>query len=491
MFEVDVSARALSPFVELVGEERVQRVTTRAGVISKLVGGRAVWNINSTAAGGGVAEMLRSLLRYARGLGIDVRWAVMEGEPDFFRITKRLHNALHDEAGDGSPLGPREAEVYERVTRANMEELARLVRPGDVVICHDPQTAGLVPLLARAGVHVVWRCHIGHEDRGVHVDAGWSFLRPYLADIPVAAFSRGAYAPPWLPRKRFIVLPPNIDPFSVKNQFIPETSVRDILVRTGLVSAPMSELGPVFVREDGTAGRVERHARVVREGGPPLWHVPLVVQVSRWDRMKDHVGVLEGFAKLVEPGDIDAHLVLAGPAVSGVADDPEGPVVYQEVQAAWRALPDATRARVHLAELPMADADENAAMVNALQRHATVIVQKSLREGFGLTVTEAMWKRRPVLASAVGGIQDQIRDEVDGLLVHDPTSREETADKLRRILRDPELGVRLGDAAYERVRTEYLSVSSLERWADLLELLYADRSLQVSPDGGNGHAHAP
>ncbi len=480
MFQVDVSARTLAPFVELVGGERVARVTGRAASIAKLLGGRVVWNVNSTAVGGGVAEMLRSLLRYARGLGIEVRWVVMEGEPDFFRITKRLHNALHDEAGDGSALGPDEAAAYDRVTRANMTELERLVRPGDVVICHDPQTAGLVPLLVAKGARVVWRCHIGHEDRGVHVDAGWGFLRPYLADVPVAAFSRGAYAPAWLPRKRFVVLPPNIDPFSVKNQLMPEEAVRDVLVRSELVSAPMSEVGPVFVREDGTPGRVERRARVVREGTPPLWHVPLVVQVSRWDRMKDHVGVLESFARLVR-GDaadapLDTHLVLAGPSVSGVADDPEGPSVHAEVKAAWRALPDAVRRRVHLVELPMDDADENAAMVNALQRHAAVIVQKSLREGFGLTVTEAMWKRRPVLASAVGGIQDQIRDGVDGLLVHDPTDRAETAALLARVLSDPELGVRLGDAAYERVRADYLSVASLERWADLLELLHDARS---------------
>lgn len=476
-----MSARALSPFVELVGEERVARVTERAGSIAKLLRGRTVWNVNSTAAGGGVAEMLRSLLRYARGVGIEVRWVVMEGDPDFFRITKRLHNALHDEPGDGSPLGAPEAEAYARVTRTNMTELERLVRPGDIVVCHDPQTAGLVPLLVAAGAHVVWRCHIGHELRGAHVDAGWAFLRPFLSDVPVAAFSRGAYAPPWLPRRRYVVLPPNIDPFSVKNQFMPDIAIRDVLVRTELVSAPMSEVGPMFVREDGTPGRVERRARVVREGAPPLWHVPLVVQVSRWDRMKDHVGVLESFARLVggdAPGaPLDAHLVLAGPSVAGVADDPEGPAVFAEVRAAWDALEGAIRARVHLVELPMDDADENAAMVNALQRHAAVIVQKSLREGFGLTVTEAMWKRRPVLASAVGGIQDQIRDGVDGLLVHDPTDRAETAGLLGRILRGPELGIRLGDAAYERVRADYLSVASLERWADLLELLHdAERS---------------
>lgn len=488
MFRVEVGARGLEPFVELVGSERVASVRARARVVAERLAGRAVWNVNSTAAGGGVAEMLRSLLRYARGLGIDVRWLVMDGEPDFFRVTKRLHNALHDQPGDGSPLGHAEAGVYERVTGQNLLALERFVRAGDVVVCHDPQTAGLIPHLERLGVHVVWRCHIGHEDPGVHVDAGWRFLRPYLDHVPLAVFSRGAYAPAWLPRRRAMVLPPNIDAFSVKNQSMAETAVRDVLVRADLVLAPMTELGPVFLREDGSVGRVERHAQVVREDGPPAWHTPLVVQVSRWDRMKDHAGVLAAFASLVAGGARDVELVLAGPSVRGVADDPEGPLVFAEVHDAWRALPDEVRRRAHLAELPMLDTDENAAIVNALQRHASVIVQKSLREGFGLTVTEAMWKRRPVVASAVGGIQDQIRDGVDGLLVHDPSSAAEAAAKIALVLRDPELGVRLGDAAYERVRSEYLSVSSLERWADLLELLFDTEALRASATARHAHA---
>ena len=193
--------------------------------------------------------------------------------------------------------------------------------------------------------------------------------------------------------------------------------------------------------------------------------------------MKDHIGVLAGFARLLEhPEDFGVELVLAGPAHGGVADDPEGPEVLLEVEDAWRALPERVRGRAHLAQLPMADADENAAMVNALQRHAAVVVQKSLREGFGLTVTEAMWKRRPIVASAVGGIQDRIRDGIEGLLVRDPTDADETARALRRVFESPELGVRMGNAAYERVRKEYLSISSLERWGWLMQLLYRERS---------------
>lgn len=474
MFQVEVSARALSPFVELVGAARVEAIAREAEITRALLGAHTVWNINSTAVGGGVAEVVRSLLRYARGLGVEVRWLVVEGPPEFFAITKRLHNALHDNAGDGSPLGPEQAALYERVLHDNCAELERLVRPGDAVICHDPQTAGLIPHLRRLGERVVWRCHIGHEGPGIEADVGWRFLRKYLEGVPIAVFSRPAYVPSWFPRAHAVTLPPNIDPFSVKNEWMSDHVSRAILATTGLIESAADVCCPVYVGEDGAVHQVLRRAEVIRSGGPPAWSVPLIVQVSRWDRMKDHIGLLAGFTELLEQGDdAGAELVLAGPAQRGVADDPEGPEVFREVERAWRALSEPVRRRVHLVELPMADHDENAAMVNALQRHATVVVQKSLREGFGLTVTEAMWKKRPVVASAVGGIQDQIRDGVEGLLVHDPSDAGEMARALRRVLESPALRARMGDAAYERVCSEYLSVSSLERWGWLIQLLYA------------------
>ncbi|MBX3203742.1 MAG: glycosyltransferase [Labilithrix sp.] len=474
MFQVEVPARALSPFVDLVGAERVEAVAREADATRAAVGPHTVWNVNSTAAGGGVAEIIRSLLRYSRGLGVEVRWLVIEGPPEFFAITKRLHNALHDNAGDGSPLGPEQAALYERVLADNFAEIERLVRPGDAVICHDPQTAGLIPHLRRLGERVVWRCHIGHEGPGIEADKGWAFLRQYLADVPIAVFTRSAFVPSWFPRAHAVTLPPNIDPFSVKNQWMPELSTRAVLAAVGLVEAGGDACCSVYVREDGATEEVVRRAEVIRLGGPPPWSAPLVVQISRWDRMKDHAGVLAGFARLLEqPPDFGVELVLAGPSHGGVADDPEGPEVLCEVERAWRALPERVRRRVHIAQLPMTDPDENAAIVNALQRHAAVIVQKSLREGFGLTVTEAMWKRRPIVASAVGGIQDQIRDGVEGLLVRDPTDPGETADAIRRILASPDVGARMGDAAYERVRERYLSISALERWGALVQLLYA------------------
>jgi trehalose synthase len=469
MQEVKVTARSIEPFAELVGRSRVESVEKLASTIRAAIGTRAVWNVNSTAAGGGVAEMLRSLLRYARALGVDVRWLVIEGPPEFFALTKRIHNALHDSPGGGA-LGPEQEALYERVMRENSVALDALVRPGDIAICHDPQTAGLVPHLLKRGVLVAWRCHIGHESHTEEVDRGWGFLRKYLESVPVAVFSRGAYAPEWLPGKRSIVLPPNIDPFSVKNEPLSGETVRAILGQVGLIDTPIAAHAAAFTRDDGSIGRVDRDAEVLRVGRPPSWETPLVVQVSRWDAMKDPLGVLAGFTRLVEhDAPHDAQLVIAGPDVRAVADDPEGAEVFHAVEQAFRDLPHALRRTVHLALLPMADIEENAAIVNALQRHATVIVQKSLQEGFGLTVTEAMWKMRPVVASAVGGIQDQIRDGYDGVLLRNPRDLEEFAGALRLLLSDEALASRIGRAGYERVRDNYLALSALERWGELLQ----------------------
>jgi trehalose synthase len=228
----------------------------------------------------------------------------------------------------------------------------------------------------------------------------------------------------------------------------------------------------VFTRDDGTVGRVDRRAEVHRVGPAPSWETPLVVQVSRWDAMKDPLGVLRGFVENVEPDAPDnAELVLAGPEVGTVADDPESQALFADVERTWRALPDSLRKTVHLVLLPMQDVEENAAIVNALQRHAVVIVQKSLYEGFGLTVTEAMWKRRPVVASAVGGIQDQIRHGVDGLLVQDPTDVTEFGQAVMGLLSNEPLMRRLADAGYERVKTNYLAVTALLRWAGLVRTI--------------------
>jgi trehalose synthase len=459
--EIHVSPRPVRAFEPLLGEARIHALEQRGAFIRKQLGDRAIWNINSTAVGGGVSEMLRSLLRYARDLKVDVRWLVIEAPPEFFRMTKRVHNALHGSGGDGSALGPEQSALYTRVAHDNASALRTLVKPGDVVICHDPQTAGLIPLLLQREVHVIWRCHIGHE----------KLDNPEVERVPVAVFSREAYAPAWLRGKRTVVLPPNIDPFSAKNQALEMETVRAILQHVGLIAGQSGEIEAkrCFTRDDGSSGRVDRQADVLSVGHAPTWETPLVVQISRWDEMKDPSGVLHGFLHLLHPeAPRGAHLVLAGPGVHAVADDPEGAKVFGDLQQEFLALPQEQRSFVHLATLPMEDTEENAAIVNALQRHAAVIVQKSFVEGFGLTVTEAMWKGRPVVASAVGGILDQIRDGEDGLLLRDPRSQEEFATTLEHVLDDEALADHLGKAAYARVRDHYLCVTALERWAELL-----------------------
>lgn len=472
VYEVAIGAQSLECLAQVLPAARVAHLERRAGALRPRLGGRVVWNVNSTSAGGGVAEMLRSYLRYARGAGIDVRWLVIEAPPEFFRIAKRLHNALHGSRGDGSPLGPEQAAVYETALAANVLALHTLVRKGDIVVCHDPQTAGLIPHLTKLGAKVVWRCHVGSEDQSGEVESGWAFLRPYLEAVPLAVFTRAVYPPPWLRGKRELVLRPNIDPLSAKNRLMDETSVRAILAFVGIVDGSPGPGAPTYLRDDGSTARVGRMVEMLCVGPSPSWETPLVVQVSRWDAIKDHVGVLEAFARLVEP-DVPrgAHLVLAGPQLGSVADDPEDPRVFAEVERAWRALPEVLRRAVHLVSLPMADREENAAIVNALQRHATVVVQKSLREGFGLTVTEAMWKSRPVVASAIGGIPDQIRDGIDGLLVRRPTDLGEFARLLRIVLGDEVLALRLAASAHERVRDHFLVDVALEHWADLLGTL--------------------
>jgi trehalose synthase len=472
MHEVPIQALPLENFHALVGDEQSQRLGEAAESARHLLGQRIVWNVNSTAAGGGVAEMLQPLVAYARGAGIDTRWVVIEGDPGFFRITKRLHNGLHGEPGDEGALGDAEHAHYEGVLRANAEELAAMVCPGDVVILHDPQTAGLVPAMAGAGAVAIWRSHIGSDRSNEAVARSWSFLQPYLGPAGAYVFSRAAYVPDWLrDDARTHLIAPSIDPFTAKNQDLPAATVRAVLGHVGIVMADGNRATPGFTRRDGSPGRVDHLADIVRTGPAPLPDAPLVVQVSRWDRLKDMQGVMEGFARHVVAAGTDAHLALVGPNVTGVADDPEGTEVLEECIGAWRRLPHAERARIQLVCLPMADVEENAAIVNALQRHAAVVVQKSLAEGFGLTVAEAMWKARPVVASAVGGIRDQIVDGEHGLLLDDPSDHQAFGSAVRRLLDDPAYAGRLGRNARKRTTESFLGSRHLIEYAELLATL--------------------
>jgi trehalose synthase len=430
----------------------------------ELLGSRTVWSVNSTGRGGGVAEMLRSLLGYARGAGIDARWAVIAGDPEFFAITKRIHNRLHGHAGDGGPLGDAERAAYERRCDANAEALLEQVQPSDIVLLHDPQTAGLVPALVDAGVPVIWRAHVGLDLPNDLAREAWRFLIPYVEPARFYVFSRETYAWEGLDSSKIVLIPPSIDAFSPKNQALSFTGITAVLRAAGLAADHHHPARAVFERLDGSTGAVERPARLIEEE-PLRLDVPLVAQVSRWDRLKDPIGVLNGFVEHVPAAD-EPHLMLVGPDVTAVADDPEGAEVLAETEAAWRELAAADRRRVHLALLPMADADENAVMVNALQRRADIVVQKSLAEGFGLTVAEAMWKARPVVASAVGGIQDQIEDGTTGCLV-DPGDLAAFGDRVSALLSDPHSAERIGQAAQVRVRDLFLGARHLVQYVDL------------------------
>ena len=433
---------------------------------------RVIWNISSTAQGGGVAEMLRSLIAYARGAGVDARWAVIKGDERFFAITKRLHNHLHGSPGDGGALGAAERASYQRTLAVNASELVDLIDAPDVVLLHDPQTAGLIDPVVRTGALAIWRAHVGLDLPNDHARAAWNFLRPYVEPADAYVFSRAAYAWEDLSREKLEVIAPSIDAFSPKNEDLAPDAVLAILAATGLMTDGTGR-HPLFTRIDGSPGRVDRRAEVLEERRlTPTDRI--VLQVSRWDRLKDPRGVLRGFAEHVAPRS-DAHLVLAGPSVAGVTDDPEGDAVWREMCEAFWLLPDEVRAQVHLCSLPMNDAEENAAIVNALQRQATIVVQKSLAEGFGLTVSEAMWKGRPVVGSEVGGIQDQVEDGVTGILV-DPHDLPGFAEAVLRLLNDEPGARRMGHAAQERVRASYLGPRHLGQYFELFRRLLAERA---------------
>lgn len=471
MEEVAIRPVALERVCQALDPHCLDALRRGARKAHRLLKHRTIWNVNSTARGGGVAEMLQPLLAYALGLGVDVRWLVIEGEPGFFTVTKRIHNLLHGHPGDGGVLDGREHEIYTAALNRNMADLVARIRPGDIVLCHDPQTAGLIDVLRRAGAIVIWRCHIGHDRLNDLTRQAWAFLAPYLRDADHYVFSRRAYVPEVIDAGRVDIIAPSIDPLSPKNQPLTPEAVHAILATAGIFNGTFDLSKALFTREDGTTGCVAHAADIIRLGPVPEPDEKVVLQVSRWDHLKDPVHVMYGFARHTRYE--RAALILAGPNVSAVADDPEGGQVLDEVTAAWRELPHELRKKVHIACLPMADREENAAIVNALQRRADVVVQKSLHEGFGLTVTEAMWKDRAVVASAVGGIQDQITDGTEGLLLRDPSDLPAFGTALDRLLGDSELTCTLGRNARLRVQKDFLFSRHLLQYLRLLEKLLA------------------
>ncbi|MBK5290047.1 MAG: glycosyl transferase family 1, partial [Acidimicrobiia bacterium] len=294
--EIQVTPLDGARLYALVGAARSADFETAAARARATLGGRAVVNVNSTASGGGVAELLQTLLAYARGAGVDTRWLVIDGDPNFFTITKRIHNHLYGTPGDGYPLDETARTHYESILAPNAAALSEAIAPDDVVLLHDPQTAALVPHLRRAGTKVVWRCHVGSDTSNDFTDRAWSFLRPYLEFADAFVFTRADFAPDWMDRDRLHVITPSIDPFSAKNAEFDADTARAILTHVGLFEDSGGTGSFEFAYTGGRPGRVSGCIDTLGTGRPPADR-PLVTQLSRWDTQKDMIGVLRAFAR--------------------------------------------------------------------------------------------------------------------------------------------------------------------------------------------------
>lgn len=398
--KTDTPAIQLDDYVPLLGPAEVEEIRTLA---SKLTG-RTVQMVNSTAMGGGVAEILNRLIPLMKELELDIRWDVITGGDAFFEVTKSFHNALH-----GGPYQARQ-EDFDLFLATNEQNRQRMRFDSEFTVIHDPQPIALIEARQGREGHWIWRCHIdlSHPNQEV-----WSFLRPYVFRYDGALFSSPSFARQ-LPIPQYLAYP-SIDPLSDKNKELDAEYVSSVVERFKIDPSR-----------------------------------PILTQISRFDRLKDPVGVVRAY-QIVKRYE-DCQLVLAG---GGAADDPEGGVVLEEVRKAAGNDPD-----IHILDLPPWSALE----INALQRASTIMIQKSLREGFGLTVTEALWKKKPTVASAVGGIPAQVIHKHTGLLAH---SVEGTAYQIRFLLSNPALAQKLGEQGHEHVREHFLITSNVKRYLTL------------------------
>ncbi|MBP8612647.1 MAG: glycosyltransferase [Candidatus Atribacteria bacterium] len=379
----------IDDYVPIVGKQTVDDLFT----IAKGLEGKIITNINSTAVGGGVAEILTRMVPLLRELGVDARWEVIKGDDRFFNITKKIHNALH---GVDVALSEEEVDYFLEVERENAENINL---EGDVVFVHDPQPIALVEKKAQLGNKWLWRCHIDFSHPKEWV---WNFLRFYIEKYDAAVFSAPAFARALSINQ--ILISPSIDPLSEKNRELNEEEINTVFGRFG----------------------IDRSR-------------PIVTQISRFDYLKDPVGVVEAY-KLAKKR-VDCELILAG---GPATDDPEGEKVLSEVKERAAGDPD-----IFILLLPPGSDFE----INALQRGSTVILQKSLREGFGLTVAEALWKAKPVIASAVGGIPIQVTHKYSGILTN---TIEGTAYWIKQLIQTPEYAYNLGRNGREHIKNNFL-----------------------------------
>ena len=465
----------------------VQELRSEAAHLVAALGGRRVWMINSTPRGGGVAEMLPKQVAILRELGVPTEWAVIgSDDPRFFVLTKRLHNLIHG-VGDPAALDGDDRALYEQVNRANADSLRGRLSARDILVVHDPQPMAMGALLAAdLDLPAVWRCHIGLDGENAATGAAWEFLSAYARGYDHAVFSAPEYIR-CFPAHRTAIIHPAIDPLSDKNRYLSSVRLTGVLANAGLVGGDQPVLTPPFddeVRRLTPAG----DWRLAREAEPiGLLFRPVVTQISRWDRLKGFLPLLHAFVRVKEraPAARDTihrrrleivRLVLAGPDPASIPDDPEAQEVLAELRRSYLALPPAVQADIAILSLPMASTRENALIVNALQRASSVVVQNSLEEGFGLTVSEAMWKRCAVLGSSACGIRQQIRDGVDGRLAPDASDSDTVADTLDELLADGQQRSVLGRNAERRVVDNFLVFTQTANWLRLLVRVVEGRS---------------
>jgi trehalose synthase len=404
------SRSRLQDYEPVVGRSVIEELNILANQLS----GKIVQNINSTYIGGGVSEILEHMVPLLNQLGVDARWDVIKGDEEFFEVTKKFHNALH---GKTEKLTVKDFSKFKEITKQNLEEL-RLY--GDIMFIHDPQPIGFIEKKSEADGRWIWRCHIDISKPNMKV---WRFLRSYVNGYDAAVFSAPNFSQKLRIRQFFIS--PSIDPLSDKNKELSQSLIDGVLKDYGLTSDK-----------------------------------PIILQVSRYDRLKDPVGVIDAFE--IVKRSIDCQLVLAGGTAT---DDPESEEVLEEVRRRAEGNKD-----IHVLLIP----PESDLEINALQRAATIIMQKSLKEGFGLTISEALWKAKPVIASAVGGIPLQIKNKFTGLLCH---SVEGAAYDLRQLLSNPDFARTLGKNGREHARQNFLITSHLKNY--LLMFIALDKKTDI------------
>lgn len=475
MRTIDVAPLPLSDLESHLDEVATRRLRDSVVAAHGLLDGRTVWTVTPTAsAGAGPVEIVAPLVGYSLGLGIDARWLTLDAPAEFLTISARLHSGIHGDRGDGGKLGDKQRDIYEHVLASNADNVVEEVSEGDVVILHDPPTAGLAKAFKAAGATVLWRCHLGAADSGEAGQHAWAFLDRYLEDVDLVVVSREGYRPPFIEPERCAVIAPSINPDSPKNRVYDLDEAWSIARLAGIFDGePPFEAVP-FVHEDGRPGAVRELPSLAGAGLPVPTGKRTVVQVSRWDRLKGCKELVDAFADHVSALPDDVHLLLVGPDPDPVRDEAAAEVLG-EVLERWELLPDSLAARVHIAAVPMHDRDVNATVVNAVQRVADVVTQRSLIEAFGLPVAEAMWKKAPVVASRVGGIEDQVDDGVDGVLV-DPEDGGAWAQAVDDVLRFPERAREMGEVAHESVRQRFLPDRHLR---DLVDAI--GRALDRSP----------